>query len=374
MILIYLGCSAITAFALAMALGLAGAPPAAVAHAAFAIGAMPLIFAAMSHFVPVLTRSGGAEPAVHRLPLVLQAAGAAVVAVLAGWAPGWALHGALLAGLVATGAFLAWAVRRGRTSLGKPHPGLAWYVAALGCLALALMAIFVGLLWPVAYGALRLAHLHLNTFGFIGLTAIGTLHVLMPTVLGKPDPQAGLRLRRQLPWALAGVACAALAGVLPWLSVPAVLIIGGVVGHTVWGWWRTWGAAPLVRDGAAASLFGAALGLLVMVLAGGAHGLGWLPGRPAVGGFFVLFLLPLVSGALAQLLPVWRFPGPMSPARAEMRARLVRFGALRAVLFLLGGGLMLAGFEAALALPAVGVLMFAAALAAALAGGRAGRA
>ena len=72
----------------------------AVAHLAFAVGIVPLIFAAMSHFVPVLTRSGGAEPAVHRLPLVLQAAGAAVVAVLAGWAPGWALHGALLAGLV----------------------------------------------------------------------------------------------------------------------------------------------------------------------------------------------------------------------------------------------------------------------------------
>jgi hypothetical protein len=66
--------------------------------------------------------------------------------------------------------------------------------------------------------------------------------------------------------------------------------------------------ARRLGDGAAASLFGAGLGLLV-VLAGGAHGLGWLPGRPAVGGFFVLFLLPLVSGALAQLLPVWRFPG-----------------------------------------------------------------
>ena len=101
---------------------------------------------------------------------------------------------------------------------------------------------------------------------------------------------------------------------------------------------------------------------------------GWLPGRPAVGGFFVLFLLPLVSGALSQLLPVWRFPGPMSPARAMMRARLVRFGALRAGLFLGGGGLMMAGFEAALALPAAGVLLFGAALAAALVAGRAGRA
>lgn len=164
------------------------------------------------------------------------------------------------------------------------------------------------------------------------------------------------------------MASAALAGVLPWLSVPAVLIIGGVLVHTLWGWWRSWGAAKLFGDGAAASLFGAGLGLLAVVLAGGAHGLGWLPGRPAVGGFFVLFLLPLVSGALAQLLPVWRFPGPMNPARAAMRARLVRFGALRAVLFLAGGGLMLAGFEAALALPAAGLLMFGAALVVALAG------
>ncbi len=56
------------------------------------------------------------------------------MAVLAGWGPGWLLHGALVAGLGATGAFLAWAIRRGRASLGKPHPGLAWYLAALGCL------------------------------------------------------------------------------------------------------------------------------------------------------------------------------------------------------------------------------------------------
>ena len=374
MILIYLGCTAIAAFALALVLGFMGAAPAAVAHAAFAIGALPLIFAAMSHFVPVLTRSGGAEPGIHRLPLVLQAAGVAVVAVLAGWAPGWALHGALVAGLAASGVLMSWAIRRGRASLGKPHPGLAWYLAALGCLALALAAILAGLLWPAAYGALRLVHLHLNTLGFIGLTALGTLHVLMPTVLGKPDPRAALRLRRQLPWALGGVACAALAGLVPWLTALGAGLFGGVVVHTLWGWWRGWGPAALFGDGAAASLFGAGLGLLMVVLAGLAHGFGWLPGRPAVGGFFVLFLLPLVSGALAQLLPVWRFPGPMSPARAAMRARLVRFGALRAGLFLLGGGLMMAGFEAAPALPAAGVLLFGVALVRALATAGGGRA
>ena len=32
--------------------------PLAVAHLAFAVGIVPLIFAAMSHFVPVLTRTG----------------------------------------------------------------------------------------------------------------------------------------------------------------------------------------------------------------------------------------------------------------------------------------------------------------------------
>ena len=71
---------------------------------------------------------------------------------------------------------------------------------------------------------------------------------------------------------------------------------------------------------------------------------------------------------------LWRFPGPMSPARAAMRARLVRFGALRAGLFLLGGGLMMAGFEAAPALPAAGVLLFGVALVRALATAGGGRA
>ena len=261
-VLIYLGCCAVLAFALAIALALAGAAPAAVAHAAFALGAMPLIFAAMGHFVPVLTRSAGAAPTVHRLPLAMQAAGAAAVGVLAGALPGWALHGAVALGLAATGGFLGWQWRRGRAALGKPHPGLAWYQAALGCLLLALLAILVGLLWPAGYAALRLVHLHLNTLGFIGLTAIGTLHVLMPTVLGQPDPLAAQRLRRQLPWALGGVALSALAGVLPWLTLPGALLMGGVVAHTLTGWVKTHGWRRIVGDGAAVALMGAGVGLL----------------------------------------------------------------------------------------------------------------
>ncbi len=360
--LIYLGCSAVAAFALAIGLTVAGAAPAAVAHAAFALGAMPLIFAAMGHFVPVLTRSGGAEPAIHRLPLVLQAAGAVAVGVLAGALPGWALHPAIVAGLAAAAVFLGWQWRRGRASLGRPHPGLGWYKAALVCLLLALAAIFAGLLWPAGYAALRLAHLHLNTLGFIGLTAIGTLHVLMPTVLGQPDPLAAQRLRRQLPWALGGVAATAAAGLLAWLTPVGVLLVGGVLVDTVAGWLKTHGVRRIVGDGAAVALLGAALGLLATVATGFVHGFGGLPGRPAVTAFFTLFLLPLVTGALSQLLPVWRFPGPATPARARMRATLVRFGALRTGLFLVGGGLLSAGATAGAAPVAAGVLLFAAML------------
>jgi hypothetical protein len=97
-------------------------------------------------------------------------------------------------------------------------------VAALSCLLLALAGrSWLGLLWPAGLcGLARLVHLHLNTLGFIGLTAIGTLHVLMPTVLGQPDPLVAQRLQPP-------VAVDALGGVgaerpcrrgLPWLTLP----------------------------------------------------------------------------------------------------------------------------------------------------------
>jgi hypothetical protein len=361
-VLIYLGCCAVLAFATAILLALQGASPVAAAHAAFAVGAMPLVFAAMGHFVPVLTRSSGATGAVRRLPLAMQAAGLLALGALGGWLPGWALHGALTIGLVTTGVFLAWVLGKGRKALGRPHPGLAWYVVALSCLMLALLVIGLGLLWPPAYRLARLAHLHLNTLGFIGLSAIGTLHVLMPTALGRPDPLVAQRLQQQLPWMLAGVGAAALAGGLPWLGLPAAVLLGGVVAATLVAWVRTHGLGRLLGDGVATSLLVATTGLLGLILAGLAHGFGAMPGRPAVAGFFALFLLPLVTGALSQLLPVWRFPGPLTPARTQLRERLARHARLRAGLFLAGGVVLMAGSGFGVGLLAAGVLLFAAAL------------
>jgi hypothetical protein len=72
-----------------------------------------------------------------------------------------------------------------------------------------------------------------------------------------------------------------------------------------------------------------------------AHGAGWIPARPSVAGYVVAFLLPLVSGAAAQLLPVWLRPGVQVEWHATLRARLCRWGGLRGMVLLLLG-LMLA--------------------------------
>lgn len=49
------------------------------------------------------------------------------------------------------------------------------------------------------------------------------------------------------------------------------------------------------------------------------------------------FMLPLVSGAASQLLPVWLRPGVQSTWHARLRDSLGRYGGVRAVLFCLGG-------------------------------------
>ena len=70
------------------------------------------------------------------------------------------------------------------------------------------------------------------------------------------------------------------------------------------------------------------------------------------------FLLPLVSGALSQLLPVWRYPGRRTAARERMREILVYGGAIRAVLFVAGGVLLAVGMSAGLWFAAAALWLF----------------
>ena len=318
-----------------------GAPQLA-AHLAFALGIVPLILAAMSYFIPVLTRSATAGLGGWWPPLLAWSGGVLAVYAFAGDFSSSVLGlAATLAG-VAAAALGAWALHRAQRMFGPRHRGLDWYLAALGCLLLALVAVVLMPLYPEQRNALRLFHLHANLLGFVGLTALGTLQVLLPTCIGRPDPDAALRLRRDLKWAVGGVllislgaATAPRAGAA--LAALGTVLYGWIVLNMLRGWLRRFGKDLLQMHGAAPSLAAAAFGLFSLLLLGLAHGAGWLQGRPSVAGYVIAFLLPLVSGAAAHLLPVWLRPGTQNEWHISLRTRLCRWAGVRALVLLLLG-------------------------------------
>lgn len=320
--------------------------PLAVAHLAFAVGIVPLIFAAMIHFVPVLTRTG--DPARHMalLPSAAQASGLIVVAAMQDWLPYGLLYLAATVDLILAATLIHWIVGRARAALGTPHPGWRWYGAALGCLMLALIAILMIGVWPSYRHGLRLFHLHLNTLGLVGLAALGTLPVLLPTALGQADPEAAGWLRRRVWLATSGVLIVALGAAVEWtFAAPgATLLLIAALG-LLGQWIRRFGLSSLLRDGVTASLLAAVIGFLLALGAGLLHGAGLISTQPSLPAWACGFLLPLVTGALSQLLPVWRWPGPQTPARLVMRQKLAASGVLRAALFLFSSLALLAGLE-----------------------------
>lgn len=336
------------------------ASPVVAAHVPFAIGIVPLIIAAISHFIPVLTRTRAPHAVILALPFVAQLAGGLAVLAMHGVLPRSALHAAASIDLVAAIVLAVWARSRARASLGQPHPGWRWYPAAMVMLAAALLSVLATAAWPDAYLALRNLHLHLNTLGLIGLAAFGTLPVLLPTALGRPEPAAATWLTKNLKLFAAGALAVALAAglavtALSTLTVP-LAVLGAVLltvpaGALFSQWRRQFGWTALLGDGAAVVLCTALAGWLCLVATallhaplGAFRGLGGLSGQGAVAAYAGLFLMPLVTGAMTQLLPVWRHPGPMSAARQQMRIALARAGRLRAGLFLAGGLALLAGF------------------------------
>ena len=68
----------------------------------FAIGVLPLIFAAMTHFVPVLTRTGDSGGGIGLLPALAQWAGAGVFAGMAGVLPYTVVYAAAAVDLFGT--------------------------------------------------------------------------------------------------------------------------------------------------------------------------------------------------------------------------------------------------------------------------------
>lgn len=320
--------------------------PVAVAHLAFAVGVVPLIFAAMGHFVPVLTRTGDLSRSIRLVPNAAQAAGLLAVLAMEGLIPRWALHLAAAADFLLAAAMLSWIAGRVRNCLGQPHPGWRWYGAALGCLMLAMAVVPPLASMPAFYANLRAFHLHMNILGLVGLAALGTLPVLLPTALGKPDPEAAGWLRRRLWFVAGGAMTIAVGATFFWpIAVAGAASLLIITLSLAAQWWRRFGPALLFGDGVAVSLLAAVAGLVVLVMAGVVHGAGLIPARPAISAWGAGFLLPLVTGALSQLLPVWRWPGPVTPARTLMRARLAGSGRWRGLLFFLAGLAAVGGQE-----------------------------
>ncbi|HEX6829553.1 MAG TPA: hypothetical protein VF104_11320, partial [Burkholderiales bacterium] len=192
--------------------------------------------------------------------------------------------------------------------------------------------------WPGQYLPIKRLHLHLNTLGFVGLAALGTLQVLMPTAAGQQDSSAARRLRGGLAFAFGGTLLAAAGSAwfapLAWAaaalwSVPAAL--------TAAAWWMRYRARMLAWHGAPPLLAAALAGFGLNLVFGLAHGAAAVPGRHALGLFFCGFLFPLVTGALTHLLPVWLRPGPDAAWQDRARARLGRFNGAAALVFLVAG-------------------------------------
>lgn len=319
-------------------------PPAFWAHLVLALAVLPLISAAMLHFAPVLTRTAAAGKPLRRLPLFLLTAGALAVATFAGWIDWRWLSVAAGLVLLAVIALLVWMLDKARQTLGHPHSGLYWYIAALACLALALVAALMIPLFPDWHGPLRAFHLHLNLYGFVALTAVGTLQVLLPTAAGTPDPDAALRLRKDLKWSVAGALGLALGAahwpLLGWLGAAAW---GWILLRLLYAWSRRYSRRLLALHGAEPLLAAATLGLCVSIVAVPA---GISANSPLLL-FLPAFLMPLLSGAASVLAPVWRTPH-RAGAHTAGRATLSRWGGLRALLFLTAAALSLLGLRCSL--------------------------
>lgn len=321
---------------------------AAHVHLAFALGVMPLIMGAMTHFVPVLTRTRAAPKIVEGYAALAWVGGALIVAFFIFSMPEIFRSVAALLGLVASIGLLAWQLMRGKEALGGAHPGVRWYLAALLCLAASLLAVLAMSVWPQQMLALKRLHLHLNLLGFVGLTAVGTLQVLLPTAAGHPDPQTAHRLRADLPAALGGtVLIAAGAAWLPLLSWLGLLLWLIPLIRLLRVWLARYRNQIFCRHGAVPLLAVALAGFALALAAGGVHGAGRLDSVGLAHAFVFAFLFPLVCGAAGQLLPLWLRPGRQTEWHARTRRRLTFASSTRAALFLVAGALALAGFSAA---------------------------
>ena len=345
MILIILVMSAILAMVSSLLLPvLYDLHPAAHVHLAFALGIMPLIMGAMTHFVPVLTRTRNAPRSIEYLALIAWMSGALIAAFFSFTLPEMFRSAAAFLGLFACISLIVWQLKRAKAALGGAHPGGRWYLSALVCLGVSLLAVLLMAIWPDQLQALKCLHLHLNLFGFIGLSAIGTLQVLLPTAAGHLDPLVAFRLRADLPAALGGTFLIAVgAAWLPPLSWLGLLLWLIPLIHLMHAWFKYFSIEIFRWQGAAPLLAAALMGFIMTLVVGAAHGAGWVESTGVAHLFVFSFLFPLVSGATGQLLPLWLRSGHQTEWHERAYLRLTFMAGARALLFLVVGLLVIVG-------------------------------
>ena len=270
------------------------------------------------HFAAALLRTPPAsERAATARALALNLG---IVAVLGGVHTGrdaLAAAGACLAGVVVLGHGLALAARIGR-ALPARLSGTVWFYLAAGAALLAGMGLGLWLTGGVAgsadaYRSLRLAHVHLNVLGWVGLAVVGTQFTLWPTVLRtRMVPGLERAVRWSLPPLAGGLAVAA-AGLASQRRVVALAGLATYAGGLAVA------LVPFVRTAlrrpphtAAAWMLGAGMAWLTVAVVAD---LGALAASPTVAGLesrvarlvpavVAGFALQTLTGALTYLLPV----------------------------------------------------------------------
>jgi len=231
--------------------------------------------------------------------------------------PALAAGGACLAGVVVLAHALGLATRIGRALPGR-LAGTVWFYVAAAAALLAGMGLGLWLAGGVAgtadaYLALRLAHVHLNVLGWVGLAVVGTEFTLWPTVLRtRMVPGLERAVRWSLP-ALGGGLAVAAAGLAGQRRVVALVGLAGYaagLGVALVPFVRTARRRP--PHTAASWMLGAGMAWLVVAVVGDLGALAASPrvvdldGRVArlVPVVVAGFALQTLTGALTYLLPV----------------------------------------------------------------------
>ena len=309
------------------------------------------VFVWSAHFADALLKNPSPSRRWQVVRLVFLNAG--VVAVVAGIVTGaWTLTmaGAVGVGTAAAAHGVAIALQAHRALPSRFGASVRYYVAASACLPVgaALGTLLARHPAELVHGRLVLAHVAANVLGWVGLTVLGTLLTLWPTILRTRIAEGAERQSRQALPALAAsltvVVAAALVGAR---SVTGAALLGFLAA-------ALWSLRPMLGAARARPPQSYAAWSVLAAVAWLAVSLGWLavlvllaPDWAAAGEATHRVAVPLAAGfgaqvllgALTYLLPVVRGGGP-SVVRATTDV-LERGAALRLVVANAGLALLL---------------------------------